>query len=126
MGLKDVGLKKLVLKDVDLKKVAGHGTGFVSEFKEFLKKYQVLGLAVAFVIGLASTKLITSIVNDLVMPVIGVIIPGGDWRASILQIGPVKFLVGDFVGAVIDFLIIALVVFLIVKMIMKEDATQKK
>jgi len=126
MGLKDVGLKKLVFKDVDLKKVAGHGTGFVSEFKEFLKKYQVLGLAVAFVIGLASTKLITAIVNDLVMPIIGVLVPGGDWRASVLQIGSAKFLIGDFVGAVIDFVIIALVVFFMIKLIMKEDPVQKK
>lgn len=100
--------------------------GFVFEFSEFLKKYQVIGLAVAFIIGLAATKLVTALVNDIVMPIIGVLVPGGDWRAAVLQVGPMKFLVGDFVGAVIDFLIIALVVFLIVKMIMREDATQKR
>jgi large conductance mechanosensitive channel len=100
--------------------------GFAKEFSDFLKKYQVLGLAVAFIIGLAATKLVTALVNDVVMPVVGALIPGGEWRLATLQLGPVKFLVGDFVGALIDFAIIALVVFLVVKMIMKEDATQKR
>jgi large conductance mechanosensitive channel len=60
------------------------------------------------------------------MPIIAVLIPGGDWRTQVLQLGPVKLLVGDFVGAIIDFVIIALVVFLIVKFMMKEDATTKR
>jgi large conductance mechanosensitive channel len=99
---------------------------FVDEFKEFLKKYQVLGLAVAFIIGVASTKLVTAFVTDIIMPIISVLIPGGDWRASVLQIGPAKFLVGDFIGALIDFLIIAVVVFAIVKFIMRESESAKK
>ncbi len=97
----------------------------VKEFMDFIKKHQVLGLAVAFVIGTASTKLVTAIVNDLVMPIVGAIIPGGDWRASVWQVGPVKWLIGDFVGALIDFLIIALVVFVVVKFLIREDATKK-
>jgi len=97
--------------------------GFLAEFSEFLKKYQVLGLAVAFIIGAASTKLVTAIVNDLIMPLVAVLVPGGDWRSSILQLGPVKILIGDFIGALIDFLI---VIFLMVKVIMKEDATAKR
>jgi len=100
--------------------------GMMGEFSDFLKKYQVLGLAVAFVIGAAATKLVTAVVGDVIMPIVAVLIPGGDWRASVLQIGPIKFLIGDLVGAIIDFLIIALVVFLIVKVIMKEDATSKR
>jgi large conductance mechanosensitive channel len=59
------------------------------------------------------------------MPIIAVIVPGGDWRSSVLQIGPIKFLVGDFVGALIDFFIIALVIFIVVKYIMKGDTTKK-
>lgn len=98
---------------------------FASEFAEFLKKYQVLGLAVAFIIGAASTKLVTATVNDLIMPVVSVLIPDGDWRNAVFQAGPVKLLIGDFVGALIDFLIIALVVFLIVKFIMREDYKKK-
>jgi large conductance mechanosensitive channel len=48
------------------------------------------------------------------------LIPGGDWRTATLDIGNIKFMVGDFVGALIDFIIIALVIFLIVKSIIKE------
>jgi large conductance mechanosensitive channel len=59
------------------------------------------------------------------MPIIAVLMPQGDWRTSIFQIGPIKFLLGDFVGAVIDFLIIALVVFLTVKYVMKGDTSKK-
>jgi len=99
--------------------------GFSKEFMDFLNKYQVIGLAVAFVIGTAATKLINSTVTDIIMPIISAIIPGGDWRAATLQIGPMKFLVGDYVGAIIDFVIIALVIFLLVKYIMKGDTSKK-
>jgi large conductance mechanosensitive channel len=99
--------------------------GLVQEFMDFLMKYQVIGLAVAFIIGAAATKMVTACVADIIMPIIAVLIPGGDWRTSILQLGPVKLLVGDFVGAIIDFVIIALVVFIIVKYMMKGDTSKK-
>lgn len=93
---------------------------FMQQFMDFLNKYGVIGLAVAFVMGAAVSKLVSALVADIIMPIIGALIPGGDWRAASLQAGPVKFLVGDFVGALIDFVIIALVIFLIVKNIVKE------
>jgi len=99
--------------------------GPVQEFMDFLMKYQVIGLAVAFIIGAAATKMVTSTVADIIMPIIAVIIPGGDWRSSVLQLGPVKLLIGDFVGAIIDFIIIAVVVFLVVKYMMKGDTSKK-
>ena len=99
--------------------------GFIDEFMEFLLKYQVIGLAVAFIIGAAATKLVTATVTDIIMPIIAVLIPGGDWRATVVQAGPIKFLVGDFVGNVIDFIIIALVIFLIVKFMIKGDTSKK-
>ena len=102
------------------------GGSLATEFLEFLKKYRVAGLAVAFIIGLSAIKLVTALVTDIVMPVIGVLIPGGDWRASVLQVGPVNFLFGDFVGALIDFAIVAIVIFLMVKFVMKEVPTQKR
>lgn len=98
---------------------------FISEFKEFIRKNQVMGLAIAFIIGASATKLVTAIVTDLVMPIIGAVIPGGQWRTTIFQIGDVKFLIGDFTGALIDFLIIVLVIFLIVKFIINEEAAKK-
>lgn len=99
--------------------------GFSKEFMDFLNKYQVIGLAVAFVIGTAATKLVNSTVSDIIMPIIAVLVPGGNWREAVLQIGPLKFLVGDYVGAIIDFVIIALVIFLLVKYIMKGDTSKK-
>ena len=99
--------------------------GFSKEFMDFLNKYQVIGLAVAFVIGTAATKLVNSTVTDIIMPIVGAIIPGDDWRAATLDIGPMKFMVGDYVGAIIDFVIIALVIFLLVKYIMKGDVSKK-
>jgi large conductance mechanosensitive channel len=53
------------------------------------------------------------------MPVIAVIVPGGEWRTSVFLVGPIKFLVGDFVGVLIDFLIIAFVVFMLSKQLSK-------
>ena len=99
--------------------------GPVGEFMDFLMKYQVIGLAVAFIIGAAASKMVTAAVTDIIMPIVAVLIPGGDWRTQVVMAGPVKFLVGDFVGAIIDFLIIALVVFIIVKFMMKEDTSKK-
>ncbi len=98
---------------------------FLGEFLDFLKKYQVIGLAVAFIIGAASTKLVTALVSDIIMPLISVAIPGGEWRQISIQLGPAKLLVGDFAGAAIDFLIIAFAVFMIVKILMKEDPAKK-
>jgi len=99
--------------------------GFSEEFMEFLKKYQVIGLAVAFVIGSAASTLVTALVKDIIMPFVGVLIPGGDWQSTVFQIGPVKFMPGDFAGALINFIIIALVIFLLVKYIMKGDVSNK-
>ena len=96
--------------------------GHVEEFMTFLNKHKVVGLAVAFIIGTAAAKLVTSIVNDLLMPIIAVLTPGGDWRTMIWEIGPVKLLIGDFIGALIDFLIVAFVVYLMVKYVAKDDA----
>lgn len=100
-------------------------TGFKDEFLEFLTKYQVIGLAVAVVIGAAATKLVSAVVNDIIMPIIAVLVPKGDWRTAVFEVGPVRFLLGDLVGAIIDFVIIAMVVFLTVKYVMKGDTTKK-
>ena len=96
------------------------------EFVAFLKKYQVIGLAVAFIMGVTATKVVTAAVNDLIMPIIAVLLPAGDWKTAVLQVGPVKFLVGDFAGVLLEFVIIAQVIFMIVKYLMKEDATEKR
>ena len=98
----------------------------ISEFKEFLKEYKVMGLAVAFIIGVAATALIQSLVKEIIMPLIAPFMSGGEWQTAVLALGPVKLGWGAFLAAVINFIIIAFVVFLIVKMVMKEAKVTKK
>jgi large conductance mechanosensitive channel len=92
----------------------------VDEFKSFLLKHGVVGLAVGVVIGASVGKLVKALVDDMVMPVVGFLTPSGDWRAMTLNVGPLKFGVGDFIGNVIDFSIVAFVVFMIIKALIKE------
>jgi large conductance mechanosensitive channel len=98
----------------------------IQEFKDFLKEYKVTGLAVAFIIGSAATVLVQSLVNDIVMPLITPFIPGGAWKTAKLILGPIVLSWGSFLGALINFTIIALVVFLIAKFLMKEEKVAKK
>lgn len=93
--------------------------GFRAEFMAFLNKYGVIGLAIAFIIGGAAGALVSALVADLLMPVITFFIPGGAWREAILAIGPIQLSIGHFVGALIDFLVIALVVFVLMKQLQK-------
>ncbi len=57
--------------------------GIFEEFSTFLKNYQVIGLAVAVIIGAAAGKMVTAMVTDIIMPLIAVLIPGGDWKTSV-------------------------------------------
>ena len=100
--------------------------GMLSEFKEFLNEYKVVGLAVAFIIGTAASALVKALVDDIIMPFIGPLIPGGDWRTATLTIWKFAFKWGDFVGAIINFVIIAFVIFMIAKMVLKEEKVTKK
>ena len=94
-------------------------TGFIAEFQAFLSKYGVIGLAIAVIIGGAAGKLVSSLVSDILMPVITFFIPGGAWREATLTLGPIVMMIGSFIGNVIDFLIIAIVVFMIMKQLEK-------
>lgn len=98
----------------------------LSEFKEFIKEYKIIGLAVAFIIGVASTNLIKSLVDNVIMPIITPFIPGGGWETATFSLGPIVIKWGAFLGAVINFLIIALVVFIIAKIILREEKVEKK
>lgn len=96
------------------------------EFKDFLQEYKVIGLAIALIIGTAATALVKSVVDNLVMPIITPFIPGGAWQTATFSIGPIVIGWGALLGAIINFLIIAWVVFLIAKMLLKEDKVAKK
>lgn len=93
------------------------------EFKAFLLKNNVMSLAVAFIMGAAVGKVVSALVADLIMPVLGIFAPGGEWRQLAFQIGGAKFLVGDFLGSVLDFMVVALVVFLMARSLLKPAPT---
>lgn len=93
--------------------------GLVDEFMWFLNKYGTIGLAIGFIVGGAAGSLVSSLVADILMPIITFFIPGGGWREAVLIIGPIRLGIGHFVGTAIDFLIIALAVFALMKQLAK-------
>ncbi len=90
--------------------------GLWNEFKDFLSKYKIFGLAVAFIVALYVGTLVQALVKDLLLPLIGLAIPGIN-NLSTAVVGP--FGVGDFLVALITFLIVAFIVFLVVKVAKK-------
>ena len=94
--------------------------GLWAEFMDFLSKYKVMGLAVAFIIGLYLGALVQALVKDLIMPVIGLAIPGlGNLSTYSVTVVNQQFGIGDFLVALITFIIVAFVIFLIVKITKK-------
>ena len=91
------------------------------DFKAFLLKENILALAIAVVIGAAVTKLVTALVTDLIMPIVAAATPAGNWRTATVDVGRVRFLVGDFLGAVLDFIIIAFVIWRLSRTFIKPD-----
>ena len=97
----------------------------LQEFKDFLNEYKVMGLAIAFIIGTAATALVQSLVKNIVMPLITPFIPGGAWETATFSMGPIVISWGAFLSALINFVIIALVVFMVAKWIMKQEKVYK-
>jgi large conductance mechanosensitive channel len=85
------------------------------EFREFINRGNVMDLAVAVIIGVAFGAIVTSLVDDIIMPLIGVIIGGVDFSGLAVTIGDATITYGNFIQAVINFLIIAFVIFLLVR-----------
>jgi large conductance mechanosensitive channel len=98
----------------------------LKEFREFLEEYKVIGLAVAFIIGVAVTALVQSFVNNVIMPVITPFIPEGQWQQAVWELGPIVIGWGAFLSALLNFIIIAFVVFMIAKYVLKEEKVGKK
>jgi large conductance mechanosensitive channel len=91
--------------------------GLWNEFMDFLSKYKVMGLAVAFILGIYLGTLVQALVTNLIMPVITLLLPP-DLSLDV-QVGPAIFKVGNFIDALITFLIVALVIFILVKIAKK-------
>jgi large conductance mechanosensitive channel len=90
-----------------------------NEFVEFLKNYKVIELAIAVVIGNAVKELVTSIAQDIIMPIIGIFTPSGSWKTISFFIMGSEFKVGNLISASLDFAIVAVVVFIVVKKLLK-------
>jgi large conductance mechanosensitive channel len=88
----------------------------VQEFRAFLLKQNAVALAIGVIIGAALGRVVSGLVEDLIMPLVGLVIPAGDWRNA--QVGVIKY--GDFAGRVIDFVIVAVVVFVATKSLIRE------
>jgi large conductance mechanosensitive channel len=99
---------------------------FFDDFKKFAFKGNVVDLAVGVIIGGAFGKIVSALVADLVMPFVGLILPQGDWRTSGLVLreaadpkDAVVLKYGDFLGAVLDFFVVAIALFFIVSRLVK-------
>jgi large conductance mechanosensitive channel len=94
--------------------------GLWNEFKAFLENYKVMGLATAFILGVYLGLLVQSLVSDLVMPIIGLALPGMDNLSTLtVPVANQEFGVGNFLVALITFIIVAFVIFILVKITKK-------
>jgi large conductance mechanosensitive channel len=94
----------------------------MSDFTRFLKEYGVIGLAIAVIIGGKAGELVKAIVDGLLMPIVGLVLPGGDWQKWTL--GP--FAIGSVLAALLNFLIVAFLVYWFAKKVLKEETVGKK
>ena len=100
--------------------------GFLKEFKDFISKGNVLDLAVAVVIGGAFNAIVTSLVNDVIMPLVGIIIGGIDFSGIKITLGNSNIMVGNFIQNIVNFLIVAFTIFVVVKAFNKLQEKAKK
>lgn len=99
---------------------------FFKEFKEFISKGNVLDLAVAVVIGNAFNAIVTSLVNDVIMPLVGIIIGGIDFSNIKVTVGSAELMIGNFIQMIVNFLIVAFTIFVVVKSFNKLQQKAKK
>ena len=105
---------------------------FTQEFIYFLKTFGIIGLAIAFIIGQAASKLVTAFVNDIIDPIIGIFLPGGNLSGLSVQVPNLygdatsDFRYGDLIANIIDFMVIALIVFILYKQLSKRGYVEDK
>ncbi|HUI57383.1 MAG TPA: large conductance mechanosensitive channel protein MscL [Bryobacteraceae bacterium] len=96
----------------------------IKGFRDFLLKNNVLALAVAVIVGGAVGKVVSSLAADIIMPVVSILLPSGEWRNFEWPIGKSAIKIGNFSGNVVDFLIISFVVYMITKALLKEKPAE--
>lgn len=97
--------------------MAGKASGFMSEFKTFIARGNVMDMAVGVIIGGAFSNITNSLINDIVMPVLGIFTSSVSFAELSVNIGPAVLTYGNFLQAVLNFLVMAFVVFCLVKAI---------
>lgn len=98
----------------------------LKEFKEFIAKGNVMDLAVGVIIGAAFGKIVSSLVDDILMPLIGMIIGGIDFTGLVWKIGEAEVKYGNFLQNIIDFLIVAFCIFIIIKLMNRASKRVEK
>ena len=113
----------------------------INQFRAFLKNYNVVGMAIGIVMGAAVTRLVNSVVQSLVMPLINLVLPRGDWEKAgivlrkavtdaadpnVIVYPEIKILYGDMISTGLNFIIIAILVFLFAKYVLREEKVGKK
>lgn len=98
----------------------------IKEFGDFIKRGNVIDLAVAVVIGGAFSSIVTSLVNDIIMPLIGMITGGIDFTGLTAKVGDATLAYGNFIQNIVNFLIIAFVIFMVVKAMNKASEKVNK
>jgi large conductance mechanosensitive channel len=103
----------------------------ITEFRAFLIKANAIALAIGVVLGAAVAKLVGAVADDVLMPIIGLVLPGGNWREARIvmssstdaagKVTENAILYGHLIGALLDFVIVAFVVFLVMKWLIKEE-----
>ena len=102
------------------------GKGIINEFKEFISRGNVLDMAVGVIIGAAFGKIVASLVDDILMPLIGVLIGGLDFSGLSIKVGEASITYGNFIQNIIDFLIVAACIFLIVRLFNRLSRKKKE
>lgn len=98
----------------------------LNEFKTFIARGNVIDMAVGIIIGAAFTAIVTSIVDDLVNPLLGLVVGGVDFSHLSFGLGEAQFMYGNFINAVIKFMIVAWVIFLLVKVVNRLRASARR
>ena len=108
------------------KAITEKGTGFIKEFKEFISKGNIFDMAVGVIIGSAFGKIVSSLVDDIIMPLVGMLIGGHDFSGMTAKVGDATLKYGTFIQNIVDFLIVALCIFCVVKAMSKFKKKQEE
>ena len=100
--------------------------GFVEDFKAFALKGNVVDLAIAVVIGAAFGKIVTALVDNIITPIVGMLLGGVDFSDLAITVGEANIQYGAFIQAIIDFAIVALVLFVVIKAMAKLQAKEEE